>query len=236
MALFLTTFAVRSAYSHGSTPEAGGEASAHKISNVNFVNEGESRAIRCTTDGVNVDMTANSIEELYQVAFLEECDLLLGKNHLLKRSILLLKAWWLYETRAFSGASMLASISEFALSTMLLSVVNKHHKRLHHPLQILSMFFSVYSKLSWEANGITVRGVVDIDKAGNILGETKDGDSEDFLIPEDMISRYQQRCGQSRINASQRTASTASVHHSVDGNGPQHSPSRVGQRGGEGER
>ena len=31
----------------------------HKISNVNFSNEGESRAIRCTTDGVNVDMTAN---------------------------------------------------------------------------------------------------------------------------------------------------------------------------------
>ena len=216
-------------------PDAGGEASAHKISNVNFVNEGESRAIRCTMDGVNVDMTANSIEELYQVAFLEECDLLLGKNHLFKRSILLLKAWWLYETRAFSGASMLASISEFALSTMLLGVINKYNKRLHHPLQVLSMFFSIYSKLNWETSGVTLRGVVEIDKAGNILGEPTDGDSEDLLIPEDMVSRYQQRCGQSRINASQRTASTASVHHSVDGNGPQLSPSGGGDSGGGGE-
>lgn len=219
-----------------SMPETG-ESSSHKISNVNFVNEGETRAIRCTTDGVNVDMTANSIEELYQVAFLEECDKLLGKNHLFKRSILLLKAWWLYETRAFSGASMLASISEFALSTMLLAVVNKHHKRFHHPLQILSMFFSVYSKLNWETSGITVRGVVDIDKAGNILGETTEGTSGDYLIPEETIARYQQRCGQSRINASQRTASTASMHHSVDGGGisSPSTPSRIGD-GAEGKR
>ena len=62
---------------------------------MNFVNEGANRAIRCTTDGVNLDMTANSIEEVYQSVFLEECDLLLGKEHLLKRTILLLKAWWL---------------------------------------------------------------------------------------------------------------------------------------------
>ena len=180
-----------------STPEAGGETSAHKISNVNFVNEGEHRAIRCMTDGVNVDMTANSIEELYQVSFLEEVDLLLGKNHIFKRSILLLKAWWLYETRAFSGASMLASISEFALSTMLLAVVNKHHRRLHHPLQVLSMFFSVYSKLDWEKSGITVHGVVEIDKAANILGKVEDR-AKNCLLPEEMVARYQQRCVQSR--------------------------------------
>lgn len=86
------------------------ESGHHNISNVNFVNEDESRAIRCTTDGVNLDMTANSIEEVYQSVFLEEVDVLLGKDHLLKRGILLLKAWWLYETRAYSGATMLASV------------------------------------------------------------------------------------------------------------------------------
>ncbi|GMH71840.1 hypothetical protein TrLO_g12879 [Triparma laevis f. longispina] len=188
----------------------------HKISNVNFSNEGESRAIRCTTDGVNVDMTANSIEELYQVAFLEEVDLLLGKDHLFKRSIILIKAWWLYETRAFSGQTMLASVSEFALTTMLLAIVNKYHARLQHPLQVLSMFFSVYCKLDWAMEAITVQGIVEVD--GGRLGKLKEGftNSDEILISPEMILRYQQRCGQSRINANGRTASTTSVHTSVD--------------------
>ncbi|GMH90333.1 hypothetical protein TrST_g1364 [Triparma strigata] len=191
----------------------------HKISNVNFSNEGESRAIRCTTDGVNVDMTANSIEELYQVAFLEEVDLLLGKDHLFKRSILLVKAWWLYETRAFSGQTMLASVSEFALTTMLLAVVNKYHARLQHPLQVLSMFFSVYCKLDWTKEAVTVQGIVEVD--GSRLGKLKEGftNSDEMLISPDMILRYQQRCGQSRLNANTRTASTTSVHTSVDTTG-----------------
>ena len=54
------------------SPQSLDATDSHKISNVNFSNEGDNRAIRCTTDGVNVDLTANSIEELYQVAFIEE--------------------------------------------------------------------------------------------------------------------------------------------------------------------
>lgn len=113
---------------------------------------------------------------------MEECDILLGKDHLLKRSIVLLKAWWLYETRAFSGQTMLMSVSDFALSTMLLCSINKHHRKLHHPLQVLAMFFSQFSKLNWEKEVVTLGGVVEIGPGGG-LGNPVVGQSEDTFIP-----------------------------------------------------
>ena len=59
---------------------------------------------------MTVDMSANNIEELYQATFMEDCDIILGKNHLFKSSLLLLKAWWLYESRAIAGSTILHSV------------------------------------------------------------------------------------------------------------------------------
>jgi hypothetical protein len=85
---------------------------------------------------VAVDVSANRLDKLCAVAFFEEIDRLLGRSNLLKRSLLLVKAWWLYESRAFTGTNMLACISEPALTALVLAVVNTHYKRLHTPLQV----------------------------------------------------------------------------------------------------
>lgn len=47
------------------------------------------------------------------------------------------QSWWVYESRAYTGSNMLSRITESALATMVLAVVNQHHARLHTPLQVL---------------------------------------------------------------------------------------------------
>ena len=181
----------------------------HVLSNVNFVNTGETRAIRCTVDSVTVDMTANNIEELYQTTFLEECDLVLGKNHLLKNSLILLKAWWLYESRVVTGSTILQTIPDFALSVMMLHIINKHHRQVHHPLQILAIFFNVYSKLDWAYEGVSMEEIVKVE-GEQIHRSEVDADADDDSTPTcfkiSLLNKYRQRYNQSRISG--RTSST----------------------------
>jgi len=99
---------------------------------------------------------------------------------------------------------------------MLVSVANRYHRKLEHPLQLLAGFFSVYSKVDFAKVAVTVEGCVSVSgENGGSLGKVLEPVS-DLLIPAEMLLRYQQRYGQSRINTFGRAHSTqASVDHVV---------------------
>ncbi|CAN0073697.1 unnamed protein product, partial [Ectocarpus sp. 8 AP-2014] len=148
------------AVGEGATPkQEGGDGGAavrkeegyrHRLSNVNFINMGRVQKIKCVVDNqVAVDIGANQVGDIATVALLEETDQLLGKDHLFKRSLLLIKSWWVYESRAYTGSNMLSRITESALATMVLAVVNQHHARLHTPLQVMALFFHMHSHFDW---------------------------------------------------------------------------------------
>lgn len=90
------------AVGEGATPkQEGGDGGAavkkeeghrHRLSNVNFINMGRVQKIKCVVDNqVAVDIGANQVGDIATVALLEETDQLLGKDHLFKRSLLLIK-------------------------------------------------------------------------------------------------------------------------------------------------
>ncbi|CAN0538992.1 unnamed protein product, partial [Ectocarpus sp. 12 AP-2014] len=148
------------AVGEGATPKQEGEDGGatvrkeegyrHRLSNVNFINMGRVQKIKCVVDNqVAVDIGANQVGDIATVALLEETDQLLGKDHLFKRSLLLIKSWWVYESRAYTGSNMLSRITESALATMVLAVVNQHHARLHTPLQVMALFFHMHSHFDW---------------------------------------------------------------------------------------
>ena len=63
-----------------------------------------------------------------------QVDRKVGKNHLFKRSIILIKAWCYYESRLLGAHHGL--ISTYALETLILYVFNLYHKSLHGPLEV----------------------------------------------------------------------------------------------------
>jgi hypothetical protein len=169
---------------------------------------------------VAVDVSANQLDELCTVAFQEEVDRLLGRNSLFKRSVLLVKAWWLYESRAYTGSNMLACISERALTAMVLAVVNQHHKRLFTPLQVLAMFFHTYASFEWSRQCVSIDGHKNIDElqkssssssSSSGIKRTSSGavhdttatttstaqlptDLTDPLLSDELLSKYRDRC------------------------------------------
>jgi hypothetical protein len=63
-----------------------------------------------------------------------QVDRKVGKNHLFKRSIILIKAWCYYESRLLGAHHGL--ISTYALEILILYIFNLFHKSLHGPLEV----------------------------------------------------------------------------------------------------
>jgi len=134
-----------------------------KVSNVSFINA-DVRVVRSIVDDIEVDVTANSYTSLSAAALIEACDRIIGCNHLLKRSILLIKCWSLMEASSFtsSGESFLNSsaggLSSMSLCIMIIALFNSHDRIIVHPLQALILFFEEYARMPWGARLITVFG------------------------------------------------------------------------------
>ena len=80
------------------------------VSNVNFFH-GEVNAVRCVIGGVSVNVSANHLRLFYQQAFVEKIDELVGREHLFKKSLLLIRAWTFFESPRYApGESLLIYI------------------------------------------------------------------------------------------------------------------------------
>ena len=158
---------------------------AHALSNISFVNNNENNGhkLQCLVDNVlGVEVLANVRLELCLMAFFEDFDRLFGKDHLFKRSILLIRAWWVYE----SNVSTSCGISDFPFCILILSIVNRFHKQIHHPFHALSFFLAEYSTLDFEKQIITINGPVAKEK----FLQEKNNSENDNLISADFLNRY----------------------------------------------
>jgi hypothetical protein len=63
-----------------------------------------------------------------------QVDRLVGKDHLFKRSIILIKAWCYYESRILGAHHGL--ISTYALETLVLYIFHLFHSSLNGPLAV----------------------------------------------------------------------------------------------------
>lgn len=73
-----------------------------------------------------------------------------GKNQLLKKSIILIKSWFSYETCLLG--SYAACMATYALYVLILFVFNNYFDELHTPMDVLKKFFEVWSSFDWDSN------------------------------------------------------------------------------------
>jgi hypothetical protein len=81
-------------------------------------------------------------------------DKLVARDHLLKKSIILIKAWFTYEA-SFLG-SYAACMATYALYVLVLFVFNNYSEELHTPLDVFKRFFKVWGAFDWDTNIITM--------------------------------------------------------------------------------
>lgn len=119
------------------------------IRNIEFINA-RTKLINCKVNNLNIDVTLNQIGTIASTLLVEEADALLGCNHILKRSIILIKAWGYHESSQYCGKCILGAkdsmLSSYALTVMILYVFNLFPlDQLTHPFYVLRAFLFSYS-------------------------------------------------------------------------------------------
>ncbi|KAE8724297.1 Melibiase family protein isoform 1 [Hibiscus syriacus] len=157
------------------------------VQNVQYI-PAQVKIVKCTVNDIPVDISFNQMAGLSALCFLEKVDQLIGEDHLLKRSIILIKAWCYYESRILGAHHGL--ISTYALETMILHIINVFHSSLCGPLSVLYKFLDYYSStFDWANYCITISGPVPISSLPAVFAGTPETDGDELLLSRDFL-RY----------------------------------------------
>ncbi|XP_030541897.1 uncharacterized protein LOC115749291 isoform X2 [Rhodamnia argentea] len=144
----------------------------------------EVKLVKCIIQNIVVDISFNQLGGLCTLCFLEQVDHLIDKDHLFKRSIILVKAWCYYESRILGAHHGL--ISTYALETLVLYIFHLFHSSLDGPLAVLYKFLDYYSKFDWDKYGVSLNGPVLISSLPEIVVETMEHNGE-LLLSKDFL-------------------------------------------------
>ncbi|GAU24460.1 hypothetical protein TSUD_319370 [Trifolium subterraneum] len=176
-----------------------GEDLEYKVKDIQHI-RAQVKVVKCTVKNIAVDISFNQMAGLYALRFLEQVDELVGKNHVFKRSIILVKAWCYYESRILGAHHGL--LSTYAVEILVLYIINCFHSSLHGPLEVLYRFLDYYSTFDWEKNYVTIDGpqplsslpeivVVDTDL---LITEKPECDRGGMLLGKELLKNYRDMC------------------------------------------
>ena len=181
--------------------ELGSPVAEFAVSEIHIIHA-EVKLMKLICDGVVVDVSANQFGGLAALGFLEEVNAFIGKGEIFKRSIVLIKAWGFYEGRLLGAHHAL--ISTYALETLVLYILNRFHKELSTPLEVLHKFLVFFADFDWDKFAISVHGPVpleDLDKATGPIGKRPEVHAEGALLTPDFMWRMMDKYGNESVGA-----------------------------------
>ncbi|CAN8254733.1 unnamed protein product [Cochlearia groenlandica] len=146
----------------------------------------EVKLVKCLVQNIVVDISFNQLGGLCTLCFLEKIDHLIGKDHLFKRSIILVKAWCYYESRILGALHGL--ISTYALETLVLYIFHRFHSSLNGPLAVLYKFLDYFSKFDWDNYCISLSGPICLSSLPEIVVETSENGGQDLLLTSEFLN------------------------------------------------
>ncbi|KAI4338368.1 hypothetical protein MLD38_023436 [Melastoma candidum] len=154
------------------------ENAEFQVKEVQYI-QAEVKIIKCLVENIVVDISFNQLGGLCTLCFLEEVDNLINRNHLFKRSIILIKAWCYYESRILGAHHGL--ISTYALETLVLYIFHVFND-FAGPLEVLYRFLEFFSKFDWDNYCVSLWGPVPISSLPDVTAEPPRKDGGDLLL------------------------------------------------------
>lgn len=174
------------------------------ITNVSCKMENGQFKLQLSIGDISIDIRPNVKLDLCFGAFLEETDRIIGRSHLFKRTLMMLRAWWQLEAPTYFSSSQFnhSIISHSCLCTLVIAIFQKYHFRIFYPFQAFCLFFAEYANFDWGSNAISIVGPIrsqclpiDVPTYSRLF-------QNDGIISPVMISQYQDLARNSSSNAS----------------------------------
>ncbi|KAJ6806395.1 uncharacterized protein M6B38_174290 [Iris pallida] len=162
------------------------EHAEFEVKDVQYIHA-EVKLVKCLVQNIVVDISFNQIGGLCTLCFLEKVDQLIAKDHLFKRSIILIKAWCYYESRILGAHHGL--ISTYALETLVLYIFHLFHSSLDGPLAVLYRFLEYYSKFDWDNYCISLYGPVSVSSLPELVADTPENEGGELLLPKEFLKK-----------------------------------------------
>ncbi|XP_012838061.1 PREDICTED: uncharacterized protein LOC105958607 [Erythranthe guttata] len=127
------------------------------------------KLVKCNICDTVIDISFNQLGGISTLSFLEQVDRYVGRDHLFKRSIILVKTWCFYESRILGAHHGL--LSTYALEALVLYIFNHFHSSFNSPLAALYKFVEYYSQFDWDNYCISLNGPVCKSSLPYIVGQ-----------------------------------------------------------------
>uniref|UniRef100_A0A2P2MG29 Uncharacterized protein MANES_07G140200 n=1 Tax=Rhizophora mucronata TaxID=61149 RepID=A0A2P2MG29_RHIMU len=200
-----------------------------QVKNVQYI-QAKVKIVKFSIKNISVDISFNQIGGICALCFLEQVDQLAGGDHLLKRSIILIKAWCLYESRILGAYHGL--ISTYTLVIMIVHIINLFHSSLPGPLAVLWRFLDYYSTFDWDNYCVSINGPVAISSLPVIAAGSLKNTGNCLLLSQEFWQNFRE-CFSVQIKAPKNTGLQFPVKHLnimdplKEGNNLGHSVSRA---------
>ncbi|KAG8371568.1 hypothetical protein BUALT_Bualt13G0101500 [Buddleja alternifolia] len=162
------------------------ENAEFQVKDTRFI-DAEVKLVKCLVRDIVIDISFNQLGGLSTLCFLEQVDRLVGRNHLFKRSIILVKTWCYYESRILGAHHGL--ISTYALETLILYIFHFFHSSLGGPLAVLYRFLDYYSQFDWENYCISLKGPVCKSSLPDIIVKTPESGWNNLMLSEEFLEK-----------------------------------------------
>ena len=139
---------------------------SHIISNVSPATNNANTKVSFNVDTLDVEICANNRNDICMLAFIEEFANLVGLDNLFKRSVLLIRAWWNYETASYVGALIKHYLADVPQCIMICAIFNQYHAQIKSPFQALCYFLIEYAEYDGATQAITLQGIAPLSQQG----------------------------------------------------------------------
>jgi hypothetical protein len=190
----------------------------HFLGNIAHSKQNLTHSVQLVIDSVTVEVVANNRTELVMLGFFEEVAQAIEDFHasnndnlthlrigsaLFKRSFLLLRTYWAYETTTIVGCVVRHYLSDYHLFLMLTNVFNQHFASIESPLHALSLFLAEYAGYEPSSQAISLHGLLSfLTRASNQpllppeahilspVSSTTDVAASKYLLKAELLERY----------------------------------------------
>lgn len=119
-----------------------------------MIDQADVEIIKLNFKGMFVDISIKQIGGLCTLDFMHYMSERINRDHLMKKSIILLKAWFTYES-SFLG-SYAACMATYALYVLVLFIFNNFYDQLKTPMDVFKIFFKIWGQFDWDNSIITI--------------------------------------------------------------------------------
>ena len=150
--------------------DAPGHPRYPSLKDIILVDQADVEIIKINFMGMMIDISIGQHGGLCTMDFMNYFDQkVIGQNHLLKRSIMLLKSWFTYESSLLG--SQLACMATYGLYTLVIYVFTNYGKatcdgagglEIKTEWEVFKKFFEIFDNFDWDKYMITIFGPIRI--------------------------------------------------------------------------